>query len=148
MQLILAEFCGRWGCYWWENIITIILVSLKGKGAVLLLGLLLIPIVLVVLILLVCLMPAFEFIASFGRDKQDLKNPNNSQEQDQTILSAGAKFLGRKGAKYLGRKLREGNKHEDVNSQEQDQTIVSAGAKFVASRGAKFLSRNRGKKVT
>ena len=148
MQLILAEFCGRWGCSWWENIITIILVSLKGKGAVILLGLLLIPIVLVVLILLVALMPAFEFIASFGRDKQDIKNPNNSQEQDQSILSAGAKFFGPKGAKYLGRKLREVNKHEDVNSQEQDQTIVSAGAKFVASRGAKFLSRNRGKKVT
>jgi hypothetical protein len=148
MQLILAEFCGRWGCSWWENIITIILVSLKGKGAVLLLGLLLIPIVLVVLILLVGLMPAFEFIASFGRDKQDIENPNNSQQQDQSILSAGAKFFGPKGAKYLGRKLREVNKHEDVNSQEQDQTIVSAGAKFVASRGAKFLSRNRGKKVT
>ena len=123
MQLILAEFCGRWGCSWWENMITIILVSLKGKGAVILLGLLLIPIVLVVLILLVCLMPAFEFIASFGRDKQDIKNPNNSQEQDQTILSAGAKFVGRKAAKYLGRKLREVKKHEDVNSQEQDQTL-------------------------
>lgn len=148
MQLILAEFCGRWGCSWWENMITIILVSLKGKGAVLLLGLLLIPIVLVVLILLVGLIPAFEFIASFGRDKQELKNPNNSQEQDQSILSAGAKFVRRRGAKYLDRKLREVNKHEDVNSQEQDQTIVSAGAKFVASRGAKFLSRNGGKKVT
>ncbi|MDQ2098866.1 MAG: hypothetical protein QQW96_14600 [Tychonema bourrellyi B0820] len=116
MQLILAEFCGCWGCSWWENIITIILVSLKGKGAVLLLGLLLIPIVLVVLILLLCLMPAFEFIASFGRDKQDIKNLNNSQEQDPTILSAGAKFVGRKAAKYLGRKLRERNKHEDVNN--------------------------------
>jgi hypothetical protein len=70
----LAEFCGRWGCSWWENIITIILVSLKGKSAVLLLGLLLIPIVFVVLILLVGLIPAFELIASFGRDKQDIKN--------------------------------------------------------------------------
>ncbi|MEG4803137.1 hypothetical protein QUB63_25010 [Microcoleus sp. ARI1-B5] len=117
MQLILAEFCGRWGCSWWENIITIILVSLKGKGAVLLLGLLLMPIFLVVLILLLGLIPAFEFIASFGKDKQKLKNPNTSQEQDQTIVSAGAKFVRRRGAKYLGRKLREVNKHEDVNSQ-------------------------------
>ncbi|MEG3863277.1 hypothetical protein [Microcoleus sp. herbarium12] len=116
MQLIFAEFCGRWGCSWWENIITIILVSLKGKGAVLLLGLLLMPIFLVVLILLVSLIPAFEFIASFGRDKQDIKNPNNSQEQDPTILSAGAKFVGSRGAKFLGRKLREVNKHEDVNN--------------------------------
>lgn len=118
MQLILAEFCGRWGCSWWENIITIILVSLKGKGAVLLLGLLLMSIFLVVLILLVCLMPAFEFIASFGRDKQLPQNPNNSHEQDQSILSAGAKFVGRRGAKYLGRKLREVNKHEDMNNQD------------------------------
>jgi len=118
MQLILAEFCGRWGCSWWENIIAIILVSLKGKGVVLLLGLLLMPIFLVVLILLVGLIPAFEFIASFGRDKQDIENQKKSQEQDQSILSAGAKFVGRRGAKYLGRKLREVNKHEDVNSQE------------------------------
>ncbi|TAF56372.1 MAG: hypothetical protein EAZ60_10090 [Oscillatoriales cyanobacterium] len=62
------------------------------------------------------MIPAFEFIASFGRDKQKLQNPNNSQEQDQSILSAGAKFVGRRGAKYLGRKLREANKHEDVNN--------------------------------
>ena len=142
MQLILAEFCGRWGCSWWENIITIILVSLKGKGAVLLLGLLLIPIFLVVLILRVGLIPAYEFLASFGRDKQDIENQNNSQEQDQTIVSAGAKFVGRKGAKFLGRKLKEVNKHEDVNSQEQDQTIVSAGAKFLGRKAAKFWSRN------
>ena len=116
MQLILAEFCGRWGCSWWENIITIIFVSLKGKGAVLLLGLLLIPIFLVVLILLVAMIPAFEFIASFGRDKQELQNPNNSQEQDQSILSAGAKFVGRRGTQYFGRKLRQVNKHKDVNN--------------------------------
>ncbi|MBE9188003.1 hypothetical protein IQ270_26010 [Microcoleus sp. LEGE 07076] len=116
MQLILAEFCGRWGCSWWENIITIILVSLKGKGAVLLVGLLLIPIFLVVLILLVASIPAFEFIASFGKNKQELQNPNNSQQQDQSILSAGAKFVGCRGAKYLGRKLRKVNKHEDVNN--------------------------------
>ena len=116
MQLILAELCGRWGCCWWENIITIILVSLKGKGAVLLLELLLMPIFLVILRLLVGLIPAFEFIASFGRDKQQPQNPNNSQEQDQSILSAGAKLVGRRGAKYLGRKLREVNKHKDVNN--------------------------------
>ncbi|MEG4275096.1 MULTISPECIES: hypothetical protein [unclassified Microcoleus] len=146
MQLILAEFCGRWGCSWWENIITIILVSLKGKGVVLLLGLLVMPIFLVLLILLVGLMPAFELIASFGRDKQELQNLNNSQEQDQTIVSAGAKFVGRRGAKFLGRKLKEVNKQEDVNSQEQDQTIVSAGAKFLDRKTAKFLGRNGEKK--
>ncbi|MEG4305541.1 hypothetical protein [Microcoleus sp. D3_18a_C4] len=146
MQLILAEFCGRWGCSWWENIITIILVSLKGKGVVLLLGLLVMPIFLVLLILLVGLMPAFEFIARFGRDKQELQNLNNSQEQDQSILSAGAKFVGRRGAKFLGRKLKEVNKQEDVNSQEQDQTIVSAGAKFLDRKTAKFLGRNGEKK--
>ncbi|MEG3873921.1 MULTISPECIES: hypothetical protein [unclassified Microcoleus] len=146
MQLILAEFCGRWGCSWWEKIITIILVSLKGKGVVLLLGLLLIPIFLVLLILLVGLMPAFEFIARFGRDKQELQNLNNSQEQDQSILSAGAKFVGRRGAKFLGRKLKEVNKQEDVNSHEQDQTIVSAGAKFFGRKAAKFLGRNGEKK--
>ncbi|MEG3850074.1 hypothetical protein QT971_22600 [Microcoleus sp. herbarium19] len=142
MQLILAEFCGRWGCSWWENIITIILVSLKGKGAVLLLGLLLMPIFVVVLILLVGLIPAYEFIASLGRDKKDIENLNNSHEQDQSILSAGAKFVGRRGANFLGRKLKEVNKQEDVNSQEQDQTIVSAGVKFVGRKAAKFLSRN------
>ncbi|MEG3929607.1 MULTISPECIES: hypothetical protein [unclassified Microcoleus] len=146
MQLILAEFCGRWGCSWWENIITIILVSLKGKGVVLLLGLLVMPIFLVLLILLVGLMPAFEFIARFGRDKQELQNLNNSQEQDQSILSAGAKFVGRRGAKFLGRKLKEVNKQEDVNSHEQDQTIVSAGAKFLDRKTAKFLGRNGEKK--
>jgi hypothetical protein len=38
MLLISAEFCGRWGCTWQENILNIILASLDGKSALILLG--------------------------------------------------------------------------------------------------------------
>jgi Na+-transporting methylmalonyl-CoA/oxaloacetate decarboxylase gamma subunit len=109
MQLILAEFCGRWGCSWWENIITIILMSFKGKAAIVLLGLLLVLILLVVLIFLLGLFQVAAIISSFSKPKENISNPNNSQEQTQPILSAGVKFVGRRGVKFFDRKLKEIN---------------------------------------
>lgn len=115
MQLILAEFCGRWGCSWWENIITIILMSFKGKAAIVLLGLLLVLILLVVLIFLLGLIQVIAFISSFSKPKENITNPNNSQEEAQPILSAGVKFVGRRGVKFLDRKLKEANKDKLKN---------------------------------
>lgn len=109
MQLILAEFCGRWGCSWWENIITIILMSFKGKAAIVLLGLLLVPILLVVLIFLLGSIQIVEFISRFDKPKENISNSNNYQEQAQPIVSAGVKFVGRRGVKFLERKLRKAN---------------------------------------
>lgn len=120
MQLILAELCGRWGCSWWENIITIILMSFKGKAAIVLLGLLLVPILLIVLIFLLGFIQVVAFISSFSKPKENITNTNitntnNSPEEAQPILSAGVKFVGRRGVKFIDRKLKEANKDKLKN---------------------------------
>lgn len=41
MHLVLAEFCGRWGCTWQEGIVNLFLVTLFSKGGwIFLLGIL------------------------------------------------------------------------------------------------------------
>ena len=94
MSLILAEFCGRWGCTWQENILNIILASLDGKSALILLGILLMPIFMGLLILLIGLVTVYEFISGWGRALLGIPNPNKSQQQANRILTT-ARFLGR-----------------------------------------------------
>jgi hypothetical protein len=94
MSLIFAEFCGRWGCTWQENILNIILASLDGKSALILLGILLMPIFTGLLILLIGLVTAYEFISGWGRALLGILNSNKSQQQDEYILTTD-EFLGR-----------------------------------------------------
>lgn len=82
MQLILAEFCGRWGCTWQEGIINVILASLDGKSALILLCILLLPIFLGVLMLLAGLVTVYEFISGWSRALLGIPNLNKSQQQD------------------------------------------------------------------
>jgi hypothetical protein len=122
MQLILAEFCGRWGCTWQEGIINVILASLDGKSALILMGILLMPIFFAVLMLLAGLVTVYEFISGWGRALLGITNTHKSPQQGKRILPT---------VKLLGRTLIVANKaitdyrqNQDVknqtNSQQQD----------------------------
>ncbi len=111
MPLILAEFCGRWGCTWQENILNIILASLDGKSALILLGILLMPIFMGVLMLLGGLIRLYEFISSWGRALLGIPNPNKSQQQANRVLTT---------ARFLGRTVSVANKARADYQQKQD----------------------------
>ena len=161
MPLILAEFCGRWGCTWQENIFNIILASLDGKSALILLGILLLPIFLGVLMLLAGLVTVYEFISGWGRALLGIPNPNKSQQQDEYTLITD-EFFDR--AVTIANKVRaDYHQKQDVNNQappqqqdtpEPDETAVnSISNEFVNNsveyqlqrkqnlRKAKFLDR-------
>ena len=67
MPLILAEFCGCWGCTWQEGIINVFLVSLGSKMTLKLLCILLLPIFFLVLMLVAGLVQVYESISGWGR---------------------------------------------------------------------------------
>jgi hypothetical protein len=161
MPLILAEFCGRWGCTWQENILNIILASLDGKSALILLGILLMPIFMGLLILLIGLVTAYEFISGWGRALLGIPNPNKSQQQDEYTLTTD-EFFDR--AVTIANKVRADYKQkQDVNNQappqqqdppESDEIAVNSISNEVVNnsveyqpqrkhnlRAAKFLGR-------
>jgi len=110
MQLILAEFCGRWGCSWWENIISLFLASSGVGGIMVLLGLILLPILLIVLVILTVFTQVFLFSDRLVKPKENITNSDSSKEIEPQILSSGisiGKFVGRRAVKFLDRKLRE-----------------------------------------
>jgi hypothetical protein len=111
MPLFLAEFCGRWGCTWQENILNIILASRDGKSALILLGILLMPIFMGLLILLIGLVTVYEFISGWGRALLGIPNPNKSQQQANRILTT---------ARFLGRTISVANKVRADYQQKQD----------------------------
>lgn len=110
MQLILAEFCGRWGCSWWEKIINLILGSLGTTGIITYFGLILLPIILIVLVVLTVFTQIFLFFYRLVERKENITNADSSKEIEEQILSAGisvGKFVGTRGIKFLDRKLKE-----------------------------------------
>jgi hypothetical protein len=119
MSLIFAEFCGRWGCTWQENILNIILASLDGKSALILLGILLMPIFTGLLILLIGLVTAYEFISGWGRALLGILNSNKSQQQDEYILTTD-EFFDR--AVTIANKVKaDYQQKQDVNNQAPPQ---------------------------
>jgi hypothetical protein len=122
MPLILAEFCGRWGCTWQEKIINVILASLDAKSALILLGILLMPILFGVLMFLAGLVNIYELILFWGRAVLGLSHPNKSQQQGRRILPT-VKFLGRT-LIVANKAITDYRQDQDVknqtNSQQQD----------------------------
>lgn len=115
MPLILAEFCGRWGCTWWEGIITVILVSLGFKGILLLLGAILLGLVL----LLLKLIEFYEFISNWQRGKQLISNQDKFQQKGNLILPT-IKFLNRS-LRVAGNAITEYRQQQDMGSQADSQ---------------------------
>jgi hypothetical protein len=144
MPLILAEFCGRWGCTWQENILNIILASLDGKSALILLGILLLPIFLGVLMLLAGLIRLYEFISGWGRALLGIPNPNKSQQQDDYTLTTDDFF---DCAVTIANKVRaDYQQKQDVNNQappqqkdipEPDETAVNSISNEVVNNSGK-----------
>ncbi len=75
MPLIFAEFCGRWGCTWWEGIITLFIMSLPA-----------IPVLLLLLVL--GLLKAVLFITKFARAKPEIKPTSKPEKQNKSVLIA------------------------------------------------------------
>ena len=116
MQLILAEFCGRWGCSWWEKIINLILGSLGNTGIIIYFGLILLPIILIVLVVLTVFTQIFLFFYRLVERKENITNADSSKEIEEQILSARisvGKFVGTRGIKFLDRKLKERKATQD-----------------------------------
>jgi hypothetical protein len=120
MPLILAEFCGRWGCTWQENVLNIILASLDGKSTLILLGVLLMPILFGVLMLLAGLVTVYEFISGWSRALLGITNPNKSQQQANRILTT-ARFLGR--TVNVANKVITGYQQQNVINQAKSQQL-------------------------
>ncbi|HEY9635771.1 MAG TPA: hypothetical protein V6D14_20365 [Coleofasciculaceae cyanobacterium] len=144
MPLILAEFCGRWGCTLQENILNIILASLDGKSALILLGILLLPIFLGVLMLLAGLIRLYEFISGWGRALLGIPNPNKPQQQDDYTLTTDDFF---DWAVTIANKARaDYQQKQDVNNQappqqkdilEPDETAVNSISNEVVNNSGK-----------
>jgi hypothetical protein len=112
MQLILAEFCGRWGCTWWENIINLIVASAGLPGIILLLFLILLPVIFLVTVFT----QVFLFFYRLIDRKEYVTNSDSSQTIEPQILSAGisaGKFVGRRGIKFINRKFKERQTTQD-----------------------------------
>lgn len=137
MQLILAEFCGRWGCTWQEGLINVLLVSLGSKRTLILLcillGILLLPIFFGVLILLIGLETVYEFISGWGRALLDIPKPHKSPQQSKRILPT-VEFLDRT-LIVANKTITDYRQDQDVkhqtnsqqqDTQEQDETVVNS----------------------
>lgn len=99
MPLILAEYCGRWGCTWWEGIISLIIMNFPAFVFLFFLF---------IILLLLGVIEAVDFITNFGKPKQEIKNTNNPQKQNKPVLLA-TKLLGHAVKKQLDNRR---NKHE------------------------------------
>lgn len=95
MPLFLAVFCGRWGCTWWEGIITLFIMSLPA-----------IPVLL--FLLLLGLLKAVLFITKFARPKPEIKPTYKPEKQNKSVLIA-TNILGSVVQKQLDNRR---NKHE------------------------------------
>ena len=150
MPLILAEFCERWGCTWQENILNIILASLDGKSALILLGILLMPIFMGLLILLIGLVTAYEFISGWGRALLGIPNPNKSQQRDEYTLTTD-EFFDR--AVTIANKVRaDYQQKQDVNNQappqqqdtpEPDKIAVNSISNEVVNNSVDYQSQRK-----
>ena len=137
MQPILAEFCGRWGCTWWEGILTVIFISPGGVIILLVLGAALLLVSAVLPLLLIgALTYQIGAITSWFKGEQKAKLPDKFQQQDKRILSTGSKLLAH-AAKVLAPSDENAGK-----SQQQDEHILSAGGKL-RFRAVKFLERKK-----
>jgi len=99
MPLILAEFCGRWGCTWWEGIINLIIMNFPAF---------ILLFFWFIILLILGGIEAVDFITNFGKPKQDIKNTNKSEKPNKPGLLA-TKLLGRAVKKQLDNRR---NKHE------------------------------------
>jgi hypothetical protein len=99
MPLIFAEYCGRWGCTWWEGIITLIIMNFPAFAFLFFWF---------IVLLLLGVLKAVDFITNFGKPKQEIKNTNKPQEENKRVLLA-IKLLGRAVKKQLDNRR---NKHE------------------------------------
>lgn len=150
MQLILAEFYGRWGCTWQENILNIILASLDGKSTLILLGILLLPIFLGVLMLLAGLVKVYEFISGWSGALLGIPNPNKSQQQDEYTLTTD-EFFDR--VVTIANKVRaDYQQKQDVNNQtpsqqqdtlEPDEIAVNSINNFIVTNSIEYQSQRK-----
>lgn len=85
MALILAAFCGRWGCTWWEGIITLIVMNFPAFAFLLFCF---------IILLLLAIIEAVDFITTFGKPKQEIPTVNKLEKQNKPILLA-TNILGR-----------------------------------------------------
>lgn len=114
MPLILAEFCGRWGCTWQEGIFNLFLVALFSKGGwILLLG---IPFLLFLVGLF--FVGGFRAVYEFFADS-DI--PTGSKDKVSKFQQAGKQVLPK--AKLLGRTVRVANKA--IKNHQQEKNIVN-----------------------
>lgn len=111
MPLILAEFCGRWGCTWQEGIINLFLVTLFSKG-----GWILLPgiLFLVGLFFVGGFRAVYEFFV-------DLDTPTGSKDKVSKLQQGGKQVLPK--AKIVGQTVRIANKA--IKNHRQEQNIVN-----------------------
>lgn len=95
----MAEFCGRWGCTWWEGIITIIIINFTAFAFLFLWF---------IILLLMGVIEAVNFITNLGKPKQEIKNINKPQKQNKPVLFV-TKLLDQAVKKQLANRR---NKHE------------------------------------
>lgn len=111
MPLLLAEFCGRWGCTWQEGIFNLFLVALFSKGGwILLLG---IPFLLFLIGLF--------FVGGFRAVYEffvDLDTPTGSKDKVSKLQQGGKQILPK--AKIVGQTVRIANKAIRNHREEQN----------------------------